>query len=304
MSLRPRRRREGSRRPPTDDEGRMPLVEHLRELRSRLGRSFLAIFLGAVVGWFYYDEIITAILRPFNAVIAEAQAEGRDVKPILSGITDAFTLQLQVALMAGIVLAAPIWLYQLWRFVTPGLHRHERRWAYVFVGAAFPLFLLGMGLAYLFLPQALRLLLGFTPESVGNYVPIKDYISFVLRMMLVFGLGFLAPILVVVLNLVGILSAHRFASWWRYVIMITLVFAAVATPTGDPITMAVFAGPILVLLMGAFGICWVNDRRRARRDTAEGFAGLSDDEASPLDLTPEPLDLDADDVHDAGPSTR
>lgn len=268
----------------------MTLVEHLRELRSRLGKSLLAIAVGAVVGWLAYEQIITFILGPFNDVIAEAQAQGRDVKPILSGVTDAFTLQLQVAAMAGVVIAMPVWLYQLWRFVTPGLHRHERRWAYVFVAAAAPLFLLGMAMAYLFLPQALRVLLGFTPENVGNYVPLKDYISFVLRMMLVFGLGFLAPVLVVVLNLVGILSARRFASWWRYVIMATLLFAAVATPTGDPITMSVFAAPILLLLSVAFVICWLNDRRRARRELAEGFGDLSDDEASPLDLTPSPLE--------------
>ena len=152
----------------------MALVEHLRELRSRLGKSFLAILLGAVVGWIYYEPIFEFILGPFQQVVNQATAQGRDVKTVISGVTDAFTLQIQVAAAVGIVLASPVWIYQLWRFVSPGLHRHERRWAYVLVVTATPLFLLGVALAYLFLPNALRLLLGFTPQGVGNYIPVAD----------------------------------------------------------------------------------------------------------------------------------
>ncbi len=277
-------------RRPNGDDGRMSLVEHLRELRSRLFKSLLAITVGTVVGWIFYQRIFDFVLGPFNDVVDEARAQGRDVRTTIAGVTDAFTLQLQVSAMAGVVMASPVWIYQLWRFVTPGLHRHERRWAYVAVAASTPLFLAGVTLAYLFLPKALGLLLGFTPEGVGNYIPVPTYISFVLRMMLVFGLGFLAPVLIVALNFVGLLSAHRFASWWRMVIMATLVFAAVATPSGDPITMSAFAAPLLVLMLGAFVICWFNDRRRAKRAAADGLTGLSDDEASPLDLAPDPGD--------------
>ena len=164
-------------------------------------------------------------------------------------MADAFNLQLQVALSVGMVLASPVWLYQLFRFVTPGLHRHERRWALIFVAFALPLFLAGVATAYFVLPNVLGALLGFTPHGVTNIISVDHYMGFLLQIMVVFGIGFVAPVVVVVLNLVGILSARRFASWWRWVLILILVFAAVATPTGDPFNMLLFATPIAALML-------------------------------------------------------
>ena len=270
----------------------MPLTEHLRELRSRLVKSGIAIGLGMVVGWIYYPELFSWLAAPFMGAVDAARAEGRDVTLALTGVADPFILQMQVAAVAGIVLAAPVWLYQLWRFVTPGLHRHERRWAIGFAAVATPLFLGGVLLAYTVLPYGLEILLGFTPDNVENIVSVDRYLSFFLRTILVFGIGFLVPLLLVLLNFAGVLSGKRLVSWWRWIVISVLVFAAVATPTGDPINLMLLAGPMLLLVVVAVGIALLNDRRRARRRVAMGsdFSDLSDDEISPLDHRPSPLD--------------
>lgn len=262
--------------------GAMTLGEHLRELRSRLIKSLLAIAVGMVVGWIWYDPIFAFLSAPIEQVITQAQAEGRDVQVVVLGVTEPFTLQVKISAVVGVVLAAPIWLYQLWRFVTPGLHRHERRSAYLFVAASLPLFLAGIAVAYLVLPKGLELLFGFTPANVGNYVEVNRYLSFFLRTALVFGIGFLAPLVIVSLNMVGILSGERLRSWWRGMVFGVFVFAAVATPSGDPITLLVLAGPMLVLIGAAIAFAMLNDRRRARNGAEPDYDTWGDDETSPL----------------------
>jgi sec-independent protein translocase protein TatC len=268
----------------------MTLVEHLRELRNRLFWSAVAIALGTVVGWIFYDRIFTFIAQPLVDAANQVAAEGH-TRPILSltGVTDAFNLKLQVSLAAGIILTSPFWIYEFLRFITPGLHKNERRWAAIFGGAAVPLFLLGVAFAYFAMPHVLGAFLGFTPTQANNIIDVEKYVSFLLQVSIAFGVGFLAPVVVVALNALGVLSARRFASWWRWVLFLVLVFAAIATPTGDPINMALFATPLLVLMLVAFVICWLNDRRRARRDARSGYGDLSDDETSPLDLAVEPV---------------
>lgn len=263
----------------------MPLTEHLRELRSRLVKSGLAIAIGMVVGWIYYPQLFAWLSAPFMGAVEQARDEGREVTLALTGVADPFVLQMQIAAIAGVVLAAPVWLYQLWRFVTPGLHRNERRWAIGFVAVAFPLFLGGVALAYAVLPLGLQVLLGFTPENVENIVSVDRYLSFFIRTVLVFGVGFLLPLLLVLLNFAGVLSGRRLLSWWRWIIIAVILFAAIATPTGDPINLLLLAGPILLLVAVAVGISLLNDRRRARRRSRDGedFSHLADDEISPLD---------------------
>jgi sec-independent protein translocase protein TatC len=177
----------------------------------------------------------------------------------------------------------------------------------LFVAAATPLFLAGVAVGYTMLPKALGLLLGFTPESLTNLPTVDNYLSFVIRMLLVFGIGFLLPVFVVALNFVGVISADNIRNTWRWTIIGVLVFAAVATPTGDPITMSLLAAPILLLMAGAFGIAYLNDRRRARRSTELGYADLDDDEASPI-AAPEridaPAELDLPDDDPGAPAAR
>ena len=262
----------------------MPLTDHLRELRSRLVKSGLAIAIGMVVGWIYYDELFAWLSEPFETVVEASQGEGRTVTLALTGVADPFVLQMQIAAVAGIVLSAPVWLYQLWRFVTPGLHRNERRWALGFVAIATPLFGAGVLLAYIILPFGLQILFGFTPAGVENIVSVDRYLSFFLRTILVFGVGFLLPLMLVLLNFAGILSGARLISWWRWIIFAVFIFAAVATPTGDPINLLLLAGPLLLLVVIAVGVCVLNDRRRARKSAREpDFSEFDDDETSPLE---------------------
>ncbi|HPE11596.1 MAG: twin-arginine translocase subunit TatC [Actinobacteria bacterium] len=265
----------------------MPLRDHLRELRRRLVISLLAIAAGTVVGWIYYEPIFDVISEPIQDVVDAAAAQGRDVRLVVAGVTDAFMLQVKVAVMAGLVLASPIWIYQLWAFVTPGLHTKERRWVYLFVVLSVPLFLSGVVLAYVLMPKGLEVLLGFTPQNVGNYLPVDRYLSFFIRMVIVFGIGFLTPLFIVGLNMIGVLSGKRLASAWRYIIFGVFVFAAVATPTGDPITMMMLAAPVMVLVGGAVAFSLLNDRRRRRNGAEPDYDSFDDDEVSPI---PESVD--------------
>lgn len=265
----------------------MPLAEHLRELRRRLVVSLIAIAAGTVVGWIYYTQIFDVISEPINQVVAEAAASGRDVRLVVTGVTDAFMLQVKVAVISGLVLASPVWLFQLWAFVTPGLHSRERKWVYVLVAISVPLFLAGVVLAFVLMPKGLEVLLGFTPQNVGNFLPVDRYLSFFIRMVIVFGIGFLTPLFIVGLNMLGILSGKRLASAWRYIIFGVFVFAAVATPTGDPITMAVLAAPVLVLVAAAVVFSMLNDRRRRRNVAEPDYDDFDDDEISPI---PESVD--------------
>ncbi len=262
----------------------MPLTEHLRELRSRLVKAGIAIGIGMVIGWIYYEQLFAWLSAPFSGAVEQARSEGREVTLALTGVADPFVLQMQIAAMAGIVLSSPVWLYQLWRFITPGLHRNERRWAFAFVAVATPLFLAGVALAYAVLPLGLQVLLGFTPDNVENIVSVDRYLSFFLRTVLVFGVGFLVPLVLVLLNFAGVLPGRRLLGWWRWIILAVMLFAAVATPTGDPINLLLLAGPILLLVAIAVGICLLNDRRRARRRAADpaftDYDDLDDDEAS------------------------
>ncbi len=241
-------------------QGAMPLADHLRELRSRLAKSLIAIGVGMVVGWVYYDEVFAFIRSPFDTVVAAAAEQGRDVTLAFTGVVDPFVMQLKVAGVTGVLLASPVWLYQLWRFVTPGLHTNERRWALGFAAIATPLFLAGAALAYSVLPKGLDILLGFTPENIENIVSVDRYLSFFLRMLLVFGVGFLLPVLVVGLNFAGVLSAAQLRSWWRWILMGIVVFAAVATPTGDPFNLALLALPLVGLMLLAWLVMSVGSR--------------------------------------------
>lgn len=258
----------------------MPLGDHLRELRTRVFRSVLGIAAGAVVAWIYYDAIFNWISRPFLSVVEEAQADGRNVQLALTGVADPFVLQLQVVVVAGIVLSAPIWLYQVWRFITPGLHRNERKWSVVVVALATPLFIAGTVLAYVFMPNALAFLLDFTPQNVSNIVDVSRYVSFFLNTVLVFGIGFLLPLFALFMNLAGVLPAKTLISAWRWILIGIFLFAAVATPDGNPVTMTMLALPIMALLSIVMGIAWLNDRRKGKRQQAEA---IPDDEISPVD---------------------
>jgi len=268
------------------DDGRMTLIEHLRELRSRLFKSVLAILAGTVIGWFAYEELFQLLIDPFLKSVAQLE-ETRDIdaQPVFTGIADAFLLQTKVSLVAGVVLASPIWLYQLWAFLLPGLHRNERKWTRIFVAIAGPLFFAGVLLGYFVLPKGLELLIGFTPGDVANLVQVDRYLSFVLRILLVFGVAFEIPLFVVLLSLAGVVSGQQLGKWRSWIIFATFVFAAVATPSTDPITMLMLAMPMTLLFGVSEIVARLIDRRRARESAEPDYDKLSDDETSPLGLS-------------------
>ena len=259
----------------------MSLIEHLRELRTRLFKASVAIVIGTVAAWGFYPQIFDILSQPVNEIVEKAQANGRDVRLVLGGVADAFILQIKVSVVTSLLVTCPIWIYQVWRFITPGLYRKEKLRAYLFAAVATPLFVGGAVLAYLLLPLGLSILFGFTPLGVGNYVPVDRYLSFFLRMVLVFGISFLTPLFIVMLNIFDMLEAKAITSRWRVVVLGVFAFSAVATPTGDPVNMTLLAAPVLLLISIATFIAWLNDKRRARKRQDDPVLGLSDDEASP-----------------------
>ncbi|MER7835844.1 twin-arginine translocase subunit TatC [Streptomyces sp. NPDC096040] len=284
-----------ARKQERDPEGRMPLADHLRELRNRLAKAMLAIVIVTVVAAFFYNDIINFLTTPILdsvgchqtfAELAKASDNKKCAQITINGLLAPFTLALQVSLTAGVVFASPIWLYQLWAFVAPGLHRHEKKYAYAFVFTGAPLFLAGAFFAYEVLPTTAKVLIDFTPNgSITNLLPLDDLLQLVTRMVIVFGLSFELPLLLVMLNLTGIITGKRMLGWWRGMILGITVFAAVATPSTDPLSMLALAGPIWVLYFGAVLFSLGNDRRKRRREAD----GPDDDEASDLDLTPEDI---------------
>lgn len=256
----------------------MPLIDHLRELRRRLIISAVAILLAVIPAWLNFDRIFAWVRAPFDQVVAGLN---QDISLVLPGVLDPFSLQVQLASITAVIAASPVWLVQLWRFVTPGLHRREKLWTYGFLSAALPLLAAAIYLCYQTLPVGLRLLLGLTPDSVQNLIPVDKYIDFVVKMSIAFSIGFLSPLVMVMLNFAGLLTASAIRSWWRGIILIVLLFAAIATPTGDPFNMLLLAMPILGLIVLAWGIAALNDWRRGRQ--ASKSEEWEDDEASDLD---------------------
>jgi len=259
----------------------MPLGAHLRELRDRLVRAVIAVVIGAVIGWFVKDPVLAALAEPLE-VAAAAQNRSGEVTLNVGNLTGILDLQIKVALFIGVILSSPVWLYQLWAFITPGLTRRERRTALAFVGTAVPLFLAGAGLAFMVLPNAVRFFVELTPEGFVNVIDATTYIGFFMRLLLAFGIAFVIPVLLVAVNLLGLLPARSMLAAWRWVIVVCFGFAAVATPTPDALAMFVLALPMCGLFFVAIGVAALNDRRRARRDRNEGYGGLADDEVSPL----------------------
>ncbi|PRH78408.1 twin-arginine translocase subunit TatC [Streptomyces solincola] len=268
----------------------MPLGEHLRELRNRLAKAVLAITMVSVVAAFYSQQLMDFLAAPVpkcpeGTSIAD-NTGGRCAVLAYQTVLSPFTSTVKVVLLAGVIGSAPVWLYQLWAFVAPGLHRHEKKYAYYFAAAAAPLFLAGAYLAYLVMPVSISVLISITPEVASNFLSLDDVLDFATRMVLVFGLAFELPLLLITLNVAGVVTGRRMAGWWRGVVMGIFVFGAIATPSTDPLGMLALAVPIIILYFVAVGFSLFNDRRRARRDAD---AELSDDEASALDLTPEPI---------------
>ncbi|WP_354248304.1 twin-arginine translocase subunit TatC [Arthrobacter sp. UYEF20] len=240
----------------------MALLDHLKELRNRLFKAAIAVVLGTVVGFVVYQPFLTALIKPIRDL---NKHEGRQATLNFDGVASSFDLLIQVSVFLGLILASPVWLYQLWAFIVPGLHKKERRIALSFVAAAVPLFVGGVALAWLVLPNAVRVLTDFTPAGGSNFISAQIYLSFVLRLLLAFGIAFLLPVVLVGLNLAGLVKGAQLLKSWRITVFLVCLFAAMAAPGADATSMFYLAVPMLVLFFTAIGLCLLNDRRRERR---------------------------------------
>ncbi len=267
-------------------EGRMPLMDHIRELRNRVVKIALALGAGMIFGFIFFTPVWNVISRPLCSADIRGHTGCNTLgvnQLALDGPLDPFYLHVKVALVVGVILSSPFWLYQLWAFVAPGLYTREKRWSYIFLGSAVPLFLIGVTLAYWSLGRSMHYLLGLTPHGVANLIQVDQYMSFVMAMLLAFGLAFELPLLIVMLNLAGILTHERFRKWRRVMIFGVFLIAGMANPSPDPITMLILGGGCAVLVEVAEFIVWSNDRRRARLHP-DPYADLADDQLSPIEL--------------------
>ncbi|GAA1588702.1 twin-arginine translocase subunit TatC [Leucobacter aridicollis] len=279
-------------REPRNREGRMSLGEHLVELRKRLIYVAIGLAIGLVGGFLAVDWVWDMLREPINAL----QLQGRNATLTYGAITEAFDLRIQIALFIAVVISAPIWLYQVWAFLAPGLNRKEKLYGVGFLAAAVPLFLAGVYAAWSVLPNIVRLMSTFQPSEDAFFLSARLYIDFSVKLMLAVGVGFVMPVVLVMLNFVGIIRGKTILKGWRVAILIIVLFAALTTPAADLWSMFLLAVPMVLLYFIAVGIAMLHDRRVDKRRAAE-FAEYGVDLSAP-DLR----ELDDDDTPTARPT--
>jgi sec-independent protein translocase protein TatC len=267
----------GKPRDPIGEGGRMSLGDHFRELRARVMRSTLYLVVATIVALFFYDQLFQLILDPYNEA-RRLLGQGTQTQAVITGVGTPLLLQLKICGIAAVVATSPLWLFEIWAFIVPGLHSNERRWTRIFAVTAGPLFICGVALGYYVLPKGIAALIGFTPDGLTQLTEFGEFFSFITRMLLVFGVAFEIPLFVIMLNLAGIMSGKALGRHRPWIIIGTFVFAAVATPSTDPYSMLMLALPMLLLVVLSEVIARLLDRRRGRNQPEE----VDDDAVSPL----------------------
>ncbi|MCS5731299.1 twin-arginine translocase subunit TatC [Herbiconiux moechotypicola] len=239
----------------------MSLGAHLVELRKRLFIAALGLLVGMIAGFVISDFVLSALTQPIAELAAQ---QGREASLNFTDVSSAFDLRIQIAFTVGVVISSPVWLYQIFAFVMPGLKKNEKRFALGFVLAAVPLFLAGCVAGWMVLPHMVTLLTGFAPEGTTALLTARAYYDFVLKLVLAIGVAFVLPVFLVILNFAGVLSAVTILKSWRIAILAITLFTAIATPAADVMSMFLLAIPMLVLYFGAAGIAFLHDRRKRR----------------------------------------
>lgn len=271
-----------ARRAVHPDDVTMTLVEHLTELRNRLVKSAIALAVALVVAFVFFPEIFRFLQRPYCDLPASRRFGGTDCRLLVTGVLDQFLVRMKVSLLAGTVLASPVWLWQLWAFVTPGLHPRERRWAVPFVVSSLALFAAGAAFSYYTLRNGLSFLLSIGGGGVTTLLTVDKYLSFVTLMLLAFGVSFEFPILMIFLNIVGVTPTPKLRKWRRAMYFGLSVFAAVVTPSQDPFTFLAMWIPLCLFYEVVIVFGRIRDRARRDRVGAESTDNWADDDTSPL----------------------
>ena len=254
------------------DGARMSLGEHLLELRRRLGVIGLSIIVAAVAGWFLADPVWWALSEP---VLEIAKERDRNAEINYTTVTEAFDTKIAIAMVLGIVIAAPVWLYQVWAYLTPALMKNEKKIAIGFLSAAIPLFLAGVFLGWMVLPNIVVLMTSFAPTQTATLLTAKVYLDFALKLVIAVGVGFVLPVFLVVLNLVGVVTGKAIIKGWRWAVIVISLFTAIATPPADVVSMVILAVPMVFLYFMAAGIALVNDRRVEKKNAKLAQSALS-----------------------------
>jgi len=271
-------------------EGRMPLMDHLRELRNRVVKALIAIAIGMIIALVFSDQSFALLTRPFCEAKIHGMTGCKQVGDTLvaDNIFDPLFLRIQIAFYLALIGTCPVWLYQLWAFIAPGLYSREKKWAYIFTASAVPLFLGGAALAYFVMGRGIYYLLHLTPTGVLPLISVDSYLSYFMGMLVGFGIVFELPLLIVMLNVVGVLTHQRFRKWRRLLIFLIFLICGIVNPSPDPWTMLILGAIAVALTEAAEVFVYFNDKRRARRNP-DPYENLSDDELSPIE-EPEPVD--------------
>jgi sec-independent protein translocase protein TatC len=268
--------------PPATPDGTMSLYDHLRELRYRVIISALAVVVTASLAAFFYRDILNLVMWPWRSALVDLTAANPDVatQVVNREISGPFMLALKVSAVAGLMLACPVWLYQLWKFVVPALLDKEKRYARSFLVSAIPLFLLGCVVGYFVLPKGISVMLQFTPDGMGivNQLDLNTFLQLELLLILLFGVSFLLPVILVMLNLAGVVTGAQLAKARTFAIFGCFVFGAIATPSTDPFSMTALALPMAIMYVAAEWICRRNDRAKAKKLAASGAVLVSIDD--------------------------
>lgn len=250
----------------------MSLGEHLLELRKRLFLAAAGILVGAIGGWLLSDFVWDQLREPIYAII---NSQHRNAQINYPDITSAFDLKLKISLYVGLIISSPVWLYQIFAFLMPGLTRTEKQYTFGFFFSAVPLFLGGCAAGWYVLPHVVDLMTGFAPREDSAFINAQNYFDFVLKLVVAIGVAFVLPVFIVLLNFAGVISAQSIIKSWRVAILVIILFTAIATPAADVVSMFLLAIPMVVLYFAAYGIAWLHDRRVAKRMLAfeQGLAG-------------------------------
>jgi sec-independent protein translocase protein TatC len=255
----------GTPKHPIGDDGRMALSDHLRELRARVIKASLALIVGFIIALFFFDPLFQLVMDPYtNAAKMMDQSASQSLSTV-DGAAGGFMLYLKVCGIAAFIGTSPFWLYQIWAFLMPGLHAHEKKMSRIFVAIAGPLFLIGVVLGYFTLPKGLEILFLFVPDGLTNIIEFSNYLRFLTQTLLVFGVAFEIPVFCILLNRIGILPGAALGKYRPWIIVGSFVFAAVATPSGDPFTMSIMAVPMVLLFGVSEVITRAHDKRKAGR---------------------------------------